>query len=66
MRHKRRSHLAQLRSGILPLQIEVEKWANKDVEERLCLVCYEGLVEDEQHFIFHWTISKDVIFCIHD
>ncbi len=31
----------------------VGRWANKNVEERLCLVCNEGLVEDEQHFIFH-------------
>ncbi len=52
MNHKR-SYLAQFRSGILPLQIEVGRWANKNVEERLCLVCNEGLVEDEQHFIFH-------------
>ncbi len=53
MNRKRRSHLAQFRSGILPLQIEVGRWANKNVEDRLCLVCNEGLVEDEQHFIFH-------------
>ncbi len=53
MSSKRRSYLAQFRSGIPQLQIEVTKWANKNVEERLCLVCNEGLVEDEQHFIFH-------------
>ncbi len=50
---KRRSYLAQVRSGILPTQIEVGRLANKNIEERLCLVCNEGLVEDEQHFIFH-------------
>ncbi len=52
MSHKR-SHLAQLRSSIIPLQIEIGTWANKNVEEILCLVCNEGLVEDEQHFIFY-------------
>ncbi len=50
---KRRSYLAQFRSGIQRLQIEVGMQANTNVEERLCLVYNEGLVEDEQHFIFH-------------
>ncbi len=49
MCHKK-SHLAQFRSSILPLEIEVGKWANKKIEERLC---NEGLVKDEYHFIFH-------------
>ncbi len=53
MSRKRRSYPAQFRSGILPLQVEVGRWANKNLEERLCLVCNEGLVEDVQHFIFH-------------
>ncbi len=53
MSHKRRSYLAQFRSGIQPLDIEIGRWANKNIEERLCLLCNEGLVEDEQHFIFH-------------
>ncbi len=35
------------------IQIEVGRWTNKNVEDRLCLVCNEGLVEDYQHFIFH-------------
>ncbi len=43
---KRRSYLAHFRSGILPLHIEVGRWAIKKVEERLCLVCNEDLVED--------------------
>ncbi len=53
MSRKRRSYLVQFRSGIMPLQIEVGRWAKKNVEEIVCLVCHEGLVEDEQHFIFH-------------
>ncbi len=67
MNHKIRSYLAQFRSGILPLQIEVGRWANKNVEERLCLVCNEGLVEDELHFIFHYNYynSKRCDFSVH-
>ncbi len=30
--------LAQVRNGILPLQLEVGRWINKAVEERLCLI----------------------------
>ncbi len=52
MNRKTRSYLVQFRSGILPLQIEVGRWANKNVEERLYLVYNEGLVEDEQPFTF--------------
>ncbi len=33
MNRKRRSYLAQFRSGILALQIDVGRWPNKNVEE---------------------------------
>ncbi len=52
MSRQRRSYLAQLRNGILLLQLEVGRWANKAVEERLCLICNNGTVEDEEHFLF--------------
>ncbi len=48
-----RSYLAQLRNGILPVQLEVGRWINKAIEERLCLICNNGTVEDEEHFLFH-------------
>ncbi len=38
MSQQRRSYLAQLRNGILPLQLEVGRWINKAIEERLCLI----------------------------
>ena len=55
--------LAQIRSGILPLRIETGRYQNiKDnttkkmrkmkVEERICLICNSGAVENEIHFIF--------------
>ncbi len=53
MSRQRRSYLAQLRNGILPLQQEVGRWTNKAVEESLCLVCNNSTVEDEEHFLFH-------------
>ncbi len=53
MGRQRRSYLSQLRNGIIPLQLEVGRCINKAVEERLCLICYNGTVEDEEHFLFH-------------
>ncbi len=50
---QRRSYLAQLRNDILPLHLKVGRWINKAVEERLCLICNNGTVEDEEHFLFH-------------
>ncbi len=53
MSRQRRSYLAQLRNGILPLQLEECRWINKAIEEWLCLICNNGNVEDEEHFLFH-------------
>ncbi len=52
MSRQHRSYLAQLRNGILPLQLVVGRWINKAVEELLCLICNNGTVEDEEHFLF--------------
>jgi hypothetical protein len=49
---EKRSYVAQLRSGILPLQVEVGRWNGIPIEERTCLLCNLGLVEDECHFLF--------------
>ncbi len=44
--------LAQIRSGILPLRIETGLWKNDSIEDRVCLVCDENIVEDEYHFLY--------------
>ena len=46
-----RSLLAQLRIGILPLQIEVGRYYRKKLNERLCLICSDNVIEDECHFL---------------
>ena len=46
---KERSLLAQLRIGILPINIEVGKYRNIPADQRFCLQC-NNLVEDEIHF----------------
>ena len=59
---RQRSLIAQLRAGILPLRIETGRYQNiKDnetgrfrklhIEERLCQICNNDVVEDEIHFI---------------
>jgi hypothetical protein len=47
-----RSVLAQIRMGILRIHIETGRFNNTKVEERLCKVCNENAVEDENHFLF--------------
>ena len=44
--------LAQIRLGILPLNIEVGRYRNQPLEERLCPICELQEVEDEFHFLF--------------
>ncbi len=53
MRRSRRSLCAQLRTGILPLAIEVGRFNSVAEEERLCTVCDLSVIEDELHFLFH-------------
>ena len=45
-----RSLLAQFRCGILPLQIEVGRYRNISLCQRLCPICKLS-VEDEIHFL---------------
>jgi hypothetical protein len=47
-----RSVLARLRAGALPLQIETGRWRAVPPDERFCMFCEDGSIEDECHFIF--------------
>ena len=46
-----RSILSQLRCSILPIQIELGRFNNLKVEERICPICNSGSVEMECHFL---------------
>ncbi len=37
------------------LILEVGRWINTAIEERLCLICNNGTVEDEEHFLLHYN-----------
>ena len=47
-----RSILAQLKCGVLPLNIETGRFVNQPLELRTCDMCLSGAVEDEFHFLF--------------
>ena len=47
----RRSLLAQLRLGVLPLTIETGGYTGKSIELRVCVVCDSNEMENELHFI---------------
>jgi hypothetical protein len=47
-----RSFIAQIRSGVLPLKVEVGRFMQKKLEERNCDICKSDNIEDEMHFIF--------------
>ena len=50
---ERRSVIAKLRMGTLPLMLEKGRYINKPRHERLCINCVDNVVETEAHFIFH-------------
>ena len=55
-----RSLTAQLRFGILPLTIETRHFRNIKLEERLCILCELGEIEDEQHFLFNCLLYSQL------
>ena len=51
MTRDERSVIARLRNGTFPLQIELGRYRNIPIEQRLCPKCRED-VESERHFLF--------------
>ena len=47
-----RSVLSQLRCSILPIQIQIGRFTNHKIEERICPICKSGDIETECHFLF--------------
>lgn len=53
-----RSLFAQLRCGVLPLQVEVGRFSNTPLEMRICKLC--GLAcEDEVHFVCDCSVYNE-------
>ena len=56
---KQRSLFAQFRVGILPLHIETGRFRGTALEERLCLICKNGDIENEQHFLIKCQLYEE-------
>ena len=54
-----RSILSQFRCGILPLSIETGRFSNIPENYRLCLLCQENSIENEEHFLFNCTFYEN-------
>ena len=48
---KKRSLCAQIRGGILPLNIETGRYVGLDEEDRICQTCDLSVTENEYHFV---------------
>ena len=57
---QQRSILAQLRCGILPINIETGRLRSIKRENRICTMCNMEEVEDELHFIFNCPFYNDL------
>ena len=55
VKRSQRSHIAKLRLGILPINVELGRYQRKPREECLCELCDQKVVEDELHILFHCT-----------
>ena len=66
----KQSVYAQFRLGILPFAIETGrfknikesvtgKFRNTNVEERYCIICNSGAVEDEFHYLFECSVYQN-------
>jgi hypothetical protein len=55
-----RSVLAQIRLGILKIHVETGRFTNTKLEDRICKVCNEGVIEDEDHFLFQCEAYNDL------
>ena len=36
----------------MPLQLEIGRWYNQPIEDRICNICTENEIESEIHFVF--------------
>ena len=61
-----RSFCAQLHSGTLPLALETGRFIGTPEEDRKCLVCDLGDIENEIHFLFYCPLYDELrhfLFC---
>ena len=57
---KKRSMLAKLRTGTLPLKIETGRYRYIPEHQRICVNCDLNVIEHEKHFIFYCTKHDNI------
>ena len=56
---RQRSLVVKLKIGILALGIEKGRFTNVPLENRLCLICDDNLLDNEYHFVLYCEALKD-------
>ena len=54
-----RSAFAKFRCGVAPMRIETGRYENKNVNERVCLICHDQ-IEDEKHVLLDCPLYADL------
>ncbi len=57
---RQRSLVVKLKIGILPLGVEVGRFTNKPLEERICHICDDALLDNEFHFLLYCEALKPI------
>ena len=55
-----RSYVAKIRTGTLQLMIETGRYRSLQIDERTCILCQNGEVETECHFLFDCVILSNI------
>jgi len=55
-----RASIATLRSGTNSLRVETGRWRGEAVENRICMLCGSGAVEDEAHLLIFCDTYADL------
>ena len=59
--------LTMMRSGTNPLRVEHGRWKKEKLEERTCLLCVQGKIETEQHFLLDcWVLARERKHCFQE
>ena len=57
---EQRSGIAGMRSGTNSLRVETGRWRGEALENRICMLCGTGAVEDETHFLLSCEIYSEL------
>ena len=55
-----RREMARLRTGSSDLRIETGRWMGAQEVDRLCWVCGQGAIENEEHFLLECVSYEDL------